>query len=145
MTITRHDAIIKAIVAVCLTPTALAGGNVSDETTYAELPEGTSQAIEVSLLDSQPQRVAYGKVEWQTIVRVACKARDDRMGTNGRPTSQIGASVYERLRTAPTLGGLADGIDPPRISPDVNFQATRLGVLNLDFPVRHTTESRLLT
>lgn len=145
MTITRHDAIVKAIVAACLTSPALAGGNVSDETTYSELPEGTAQAIEVSLLDSQPLRVAYGRVEWQTTVRVACKARDDRMGTNGRASSLLGADVYERLRTEPTLGGLADGIDPPRISPDINFQATRLGVLNLDFPVRHSTDSRVLT
>lgn len=145
MTITRHDAIVKAIVAACLTPTALAGGNVSEETTYSELPEGTTQAIEVSLLDSQPLRVAYGKVEWQTTVRVACKARDDRMGATGRASSLIGADVYQRLRTEPTLGGLADAIDPPRISPDINFQATRLGVLNLDFPVRHSTDARLLT
>lgn len=145
MSITRHDAIVKAIVSACLASPALAGGNVSEETTYSELPEGITQAIEVSLQDSQPQRVAYGKIEWLTIVRVACKARDDRMGTDGRPSSQIGAAVCQRLRTEPTLGGLADGIDPPRISPDINFQATRLGVTNFDFPVRHSTDSRLLT
>lgn len=145
MAITQHDAIVKAIVAACLTSPALAGGKVSEESTYAELPEGTAQTIEVSLLDSQPQRVVFGKVEWLTTVRVACKARDDRMGADGRPSSLLGAAIYQRLRTEPTLGGLAEGIDPPRISPDINFQATRLGVLNLDFPVRHSTDSRVLT
>lgn len=140
-----QDRIVKAIVDLCLAAPALAGGNVEDDTQADELPEGASLAIQVSLLDSQPLKRAYSHVDWLTTVRVSCRARDDRTGTDGRPTAQLAGAVYARVMASGNLGGLAEVVEPPRISTDLALTRTRAGVLNLDFPVRHRTASGLLT
>jgi hypothetical protein len=145
MAITRFDAIAAAIVAKLKEAPALAGGTVTDETTFDELPEGVNEGIRVTLLESLPTNRAYGNVDWSTTIRIACMARDDRAGLQGRATSRIGADVYLRLMAAQTLGGLAERIDEPRIQPDTNYYGTRLGVLNMDFPVRCKTTDRNLT
>ncbi len=145
MPMTRFDAITAAIVAKLLESPALAGGTVTDETTFDELPDGVDEGIRVTLLESLPINRSYGGVNWTSTVRVACLARDDRASVDGRRTSQLGAAVYSRLMAAQTLGGLAEGIDEPRIQPDTNYYRDRVGVLNLDFPVKFRTTERVLT
>lgn len=145
MPITQHDAIVKAFRDLCLASPALAGGNVDDDSLYDELPEGQTQAIAVSLLDSQPLKRVYDGQDWTTTVRVSCRARDDRFGAEGRPTAQLAAAVYARVMASNKLGGLADVVEAPRISSDLALTRTRAGVLNLDFPVRHRTAIGVLT
>lgn len=136
----KHDAIVQAIVALCLAAPALADGQVADETASDDMPEGVDAAIQVSMLDSQPATLAYQHVDWLTTVRVACKVRRDETGASGRPSTALGAEVYARVMGDLTrLGGLAETIGPPRFQPDVALLRTRIGVLNLDFPVRHRT------
>ena len=144
MPITKFDAVAAAIVAKLKEAPALAGGVVTDETNFDELPENVNEGIRVTLLDSLPI-AQYGTTTWRSTIRVACMARDDRAGIQGRATSRLGADVYLRLMADTKLGGLADSIEQPRIAPDANYYGTRLGVLNLDFPVRHLTANRSIT
>lgn len=146
MAATKHDAIVAAIVAKLLESPALAGGNVDDQTNADELPEGASSAVRVSMLDSQGTRSAYGSLEWSTTIRVAAYVRTDKADTDGRASSRLGASVFSRLMSDPTLGGLANGIDAPRISnDDATRLGTRAGVQYIDFPVRHETPRDSIT
>ncbi len=142
---TQHDAIVKAIVDACLASPALAGGNVDEASLYDELPQDQDQAIEVSLLDSQPQKRVYDKQDWLTTVRVSCRVRDDRRTTDGRPSAGLAAQVFARLMASNKLGGLVETIEAPRLSQDLSFTRTRVGVLNMDFPVRHRTAAGALT
>jgi hypothetical protein len=145
MAITKHDAIVAAIVNTLLASPALAGGLVDDETNFDELPPSVTEAIRVELLDSLPQRTSYGEVDWTSTVRVACACRNDKAGAEGKASSRLGAAAYARLMADRTLGGLAVGIDEPRLSTDLTLLSTRIGVLNLDFPVRHSTANWVLT
>jgi hypothetical protein len=145
MAATKHDAIVKAIVDALLVAPALASGNVDDDIEFDELVDAVTEAVAVELLDSQPVSAVYGRVDWRSIVRVACYARNDKPGANGRASSQLGATAYARLMTAPTLGGLAEGIEQPRLSRDKALRNKRAGVTYLDFPVRHVTTARALT
>jgi hypothetical protein len=144
MAITKHDAVVAAIVNALLASPALAGGVVDDETNFDELPTTVNEAIRVTLLDSLPSKT-YGQVSWTSTVRIACGARNDKAGAEGRASSRLAAAVYARLMADQTLGGLAEGIDQPRMRPDLSLLGTRVGVLNLDFPVRHITANRVLT
>lgn len=141
---TRFDAIVAAIVARLKATANLAGLPITDETTFEELPEGVNEGIRVTLLDSLPLNRAYGQVDWSCTVRVACMARNERAGIQGRSSSRLGANAYLALMAEQTLGGLAASIDEPRIQPDANFYGTRTGVLNLDFPVKCHTADRSL-
>jgi hypothetical protein len=134
-----HDQIVQAVKAACLVSPALAGGNVFDDTLDDDMPEGVSEAIQIGMLDSQPVATAYADLEWQTVVRVSCKARRDVYGANGKPSTALGAAVFARLTADRTLDGLADTVGQPRMSADNSLQHTRIGVLHLDFPVRHRT------
>jgi hypothetical protein len=142
---TKFDAIVAAMVTALKGNTSLAGVTITDETTFEELPTGINEAIRVTLLESLPLNRAYGGVDWSSTVRLACMARSDKAGVDGRSSSRLGAQAYLTLMAAPTLGGLAIGIDEPRIQPDMNFYTTRTGTLNLDFPVKHRTTGRVLT
>jgi hypothetical protein len=147
MPIAKHDAVIAAIVAKLKEAPAIAGGQVDDETDFDELPETATQAVRVTLLDSLPTS-AYGVVQWTSTVRVACMARHDRVGAggaDGRPSMQVAAAVYARLMADQTLGSVVKRIDEPRLQPDMNFYRDRIGVHNLDFPVKHETTGRVLT
>lgn len=144
MSAIQHDRIVAAIRDLCLIAPALADGRVEDETLTDELPEGATQSITVSLLESQPER-QYGRVEWLSTIRVTCRARRDDMGANGRLTSQLAGAVYARLMADTKLGGLAEQVQPPRISSDLTPLRNRIGVMYLDFPVRHRTEGETLT
>lgn len=134
-----HDRIVQAVKAACLVPPALAGGNVFDEALDDDMPEGMAEAIQIGMLDSQVQGNVYAELEWQTVIRVSCKARRDGYGVDGKPSSILGAAVFARLTADRTLDGLAETVGQPRISADNNLQNTRIGVLHLDFPVRHRT------
>lgn len=144
MAITKFDAIIAAIVAKLKESPALAGGVVTDETTFDELPDGVAEGVRVTLLESLPINREYGNVHWASTVRITFMARDDRAGIEGRATSRLAAAAYTRLMTDQTLGGLAERMDEPRIQPDTNYYGTRLGVLNMDLPVRFNTTARTL-
>lgn len=144
MAYTQHDAIIKALVDVCLASPALAGGRVEEASEYDELPQNVDKAIEISLLDSLPQRRVYDAQDWQTTVRVSCRVRDDRRTAEGRPTAQLAAQVFSRVMASNKLGGLVETIEPPRLSQDLTLSRTRVGVLNMDFPMRHRTPAGTL-
>jgi len=145
MPATKHDAVVKAIVDALLVAPALASGNVDDDIDFDELPDTVAEAVSVSLLDAQPVSARYGVVDWRTTVRVSCYARSDKPGTNGRASSQTGATAYARLMAAQTLGGLAETIDEPRISREIAVRNKRAGVTHFDFTVRHQTTGRVLT
>lgn len=145
MAMTKHDAIVQAFLALCLDAPALAGGHIETEVNDDPMPEGVDESLQISLLDSQPTRRGYGTVDWLTTIRVACKARRDEMDVDGRPTSTLGAAVYARVMADTTLAGLAETVEPPRMSADVAYLRTRIGVLNLDFPVRHRTAGLVIT
>ena len=125
MAYTQHDAIVKALIDLCLQSPALAGGRVDESSEYDELPPGVDQAIEVSLLDSLPQKRTYHAQDWQTTVRVSCRVRDDRRTAEGRPTAQLAAQVYGRVMTSGGLGGLVESIEAPRLSQDMTPLRTR--------------------
>lgn len=144
MPIAKHDAVVAAIVAKLLEAPAIAAGQVDDETDFDELPDTVTQAVRVTLLDSLPLS-KYGLVEWTSTIRIACMARDDRATTDGRPSMQVAAAVYARLMADQTLGNVIKRIDEPRLQPDMQFYRNRIGVHNLDFPVKHETTGRVLT
>ena len=145
MPATKHDAVVKAIVDALLVAPALASGNVDDDIDFDELPDTVAEAVAVEMLDSQSINTRYGVVDWRTTIRVACYARSDKPGTNGRASSQTGATAYARLMAAQTLGGLAETIDEPRISRERALRNKRAGATYLDFTVRHQTTGRVLT
>lgn len=146
MSTLRHDSIVAAIIALLQAAPALDSIAIGDDPSFEEQGQGADAAIRVTLMDSLPQNRAYGVVTWSSTVRVACMARDDRPdATLGRLSSQLAAAAYAALMADQTLGGLAKGIDEPRLQPDLTYLGTRVGVLYLDFPVKHETQNRVLT
>lgn len=134
-----HDLIVQAIKAACLATPALAGGYVFDDSLDDDMPAERDETIQIGMLDSQVRTPVFADLEWETVVRVSCKARRDAYGANGKPSSILAAAVFERLTADRTLGGLAETVGQPRMSADNSLQHTRIGVLHLDFPVRHRT------
>ena len=142
-----HDAIVAAVVAALLAAPALAGGRVSEEADFDQLPESVDQAVSVAMLSSEPRAILLGAtapIDWRTTVRVLCFARRDTAGASGRASRALHASVYARLMADQTLGGLASQIDPPVMSADAALIGTRMGVLSADYVIHHRSSSTSL-
>ena len=142
-----HDAIVGAVVAALLAAPALAGGRVTEEADFDQLPEAVDQAVSVAMLSSEPRMILVGAtapIDWRTTVRVLCFARVDTAGASGRASRALHAAVYARLMANQTLGGLVMSIDPPTLSSDTALIGTRMGLLSADYVIHHRSSSTSL-
>ncbi len=142
-----HDAIVAAIVAALLAGPALAGGRVSEEADFDQLPQGVDQAVSVAMLNSEPRAILLGAsapIDWRTTVRVLCFARVDTAGAAGRASRALHAAVYARLMADQSLGGLVSQIEPPTLASNTELIGTRMGVLSADYVIHHRSSSTSL-
>lgn len=142
-----HEAIVSAVRAALLVDPPLAGGNVV-RARQRPVSEGVNQFIAVYFAGSAPNRgTIYGApIDWATNVRFDCYARGavGQYGTEGQSGDQaalaLHAEAWNRLFSAPTLGGLAMDMAPLPIPPsDEDEIDTTLGVVSGGVQLRHRT------
>lgn len=137
---TAFDAIVDAFAAKLRAATAVSNFIYVDE--YDEpLPAGQSEALVVSLGDSDPQPLgllAGNPIDWVTQVNVKCLASAN--ATSPRPAvSTLAAAVYARLATDPSLGIDGVFIGEPLLHRETEQAATRLATCTLTYSVHHRT------
>ena len=140
MAINVHDGIIDAILTLLQASPALVDGDVAEEISLDTLPEGVDSDLSVTLMDSSPGAVVFGRREWTTTLRISSRARADEAGAGGRASRAVHTAAYARIMADRTLGGLVDGISAPRLSTDTAFLASRIGVLHADYVISHFTD-----
>ena len=145
MSLLSHDAIVDAVIDALGTAPALASGQIHDFDAFETLPEGIDAALVVGMLYSEPSARRYSKIDWATTVRVSCMSRYNRPTLGNRRSAELAGQVFARLMTVQTLGGLAETIDPPRITADSQLLGSRTAVLHCDYVVKHKTDSMSIT
>jgi hypothetical protein len=137
---TAFDNILDAFAAKLRAATPVSNFIFVDE--YDEpLPLGQSEAVVVSLGDSDPQplgSLAFNPVDWITQVNVKCLTSAN--ATSPRPAAgTLAAAAYARLATDPSLGMDGVFIGEPLLHREAEQAATRLATCTLTYSVHHRT------
>lgn len=143
-----QDAIVAAVLATLRAASSLAGVNVLEDIETDGLPEAFTQAVVVGLARSSLQEITLSgaPLDWVTLVRVDCIARDDkRSPSTGRPSMALVNTVHAALMADPSLGNLVQTLDLTALQPDVERYDTRLGCLAAVYQCRHRTAWNDLT
>ena len=139
-----HDAIIDAVLTLLRQSPAVTSGLIGEEVDLASLPEGTQEAVSVSLAGSDPQQPAPllgAPVDWISTVQIECYARRDERTASGRASRELHARVYARLMSGTVLATAVPGADlrQPTIRSDDQPMGTRTGITVGLYPVLHRT------
>ncbi|MFZ3289262.1 MAG: hypothetical protein WA191_20780 [Telluria sp.] len=144
---TKHLQIATAIVDM-LKADAVAAGRVYGARTRAisaEQPNGVVVRLERSM--SHLASVQGGPTGWTTLIAIECYGR----AVGGAPDAvadEIVESVFDSMAAGPTLGGLAQDIEPlegDTLSWDFDELDSNLACITAKFVVRHQTTGRTLT
>lgn len=138
MASTLHLGIRGAVASALSASPALAGGRIHQNRSYVLNP-GEASAIWVRRLDSSPARVVLGHLEWSTEVEVAIRTRASGSTSAESAADTLSADVFTRLMADPTLGGLAQDIQPGAMVWEDEEGDTPIAVCTLRATVLHRT------
>lgn len=136
-----HDAVVDAVLAALRRSPAITSGPIEEDTDADLLPEGTREAVIVSLVDSDPLEQYTNRVTWRSRVAINCHVQKDGRTNAGRASRELHARVYARLMEDRTLGGAVVDVAEPRIRQDSAQADTRMGACTGTYPVQHNTSA----
>lgn len=136
-----HDAVVSAVLTALRQDPAVTAGLIEEDADLELLPEGLSEAVLVSLEDSDPRDQFTSQVHWLSRVAISCRARVNNIGSTGRASRDLHARVYARLMQDRRLGGAVVDVGEPRIRHDSAQADTRVGNCTGIYPVLHITSS----
>lgn len=133
--------------------TTLQSANVADGRVYPARTRAISQdaphgvVVRLSRSASLLASVLGGRTSWRTLIEIECYGRV----TGGAPDTaadQIVQDVFAALAATPTLGGLAQDVEPlegDTLSWDYDELDASLACITAKFIVSHQTTGRTLT
>jgi len=144
---TAHRQMLKAVAATLIAAGVAAGRVYTSR--VRSIGAETPHAVVVRLGRSMStlSSVMGGPTNWMTLVQIESYGRM----TNGEPdeaSDAIVEAVFAALDTAPTLAGLAAGVEPypdDTLSWDLDELDTQLACITAKFIVSHTTKGRTLS
>lgn len=142
-----HDAVVDAILTALRAAPAVTAGPIDEEIDAESVAEQHAEAVSVALASSAPssETVNGHPVTWRSEVSIECYARRDGRTVTGRASRALHARVYARLLVDPSLGGIALGLDTPRIDIVSEVADTRLGCCIGTYGVLHRTPAGSLS
>lgn len=145
MSTIAQSAIVAKVVELLEAAPSLSGVTVYRNRLRA-MPEGMNSCIVVRKTASDPDGAPFlgHPTGWFTQVRVECLAR----GAAGQAPDEAGDELlrlaHAVMAANPTLGGLAEGVDPPRLGWDEDDLDTTIGASIAQYTVRHRTAANTL-
>jgi hypothetical protein len=84
-------------------------------------------------------------LSWTTSIAVECYARSTGSTAPDQSVDALLESVYARLMTDPTLGGVVIGLQPQALHYDFDADAEKTACATLVFNARHRASAGTLT
>lgn len=144
MAATLHLGIRAAVAALLNAGTALAGGRIHQNRHYV-LASSEASAIWVNRLDTAPERVVLGRLDWRTELDVVIRTRTSGGTSAESAADTLSEAVFARVMTNPTLDGAAIDTVPGAITWEDEEADTPIAVCALRFTVIHRTSEESLS